>query len=624
MSSVSDNLTIPLYNNSTLIKSSIEIDAISDLIDIINNNPSFQDWILDNIPSILKTLLQSYRCQDTKKIYKLADLFTFNLDDDINLQGLPVLDLDLIERFTDNVPEAYKVPDLPESYFQQEMTSHFGNTRVGVAYGGAAQLGTSILGILGAIFITRMFSNSNDEDDKPVVSRPHHSSPVQVPIPVPKPVPKPVPDKIKVLGPNDDNRRIVMGVQNTHTNFRFCVKYTNNSGYIDQYKKEAKVYRFFSDKLRDSKSKEETHYLDKVVKYYGSGASIISNGSIKVTYHNPVSNTDITIRDVPITRIYNISGLTNNKHGFYMCTEWIQTNKFTEYSKISNGNIVSTAYSTIISNLGYLNHTYGFYHADLHRDNVFVSYDGRDCKFFVFDFSGVIGEVNNTTFLDMFGCLDFDYDDINTTHLQDNFLYSSAKWKNFFYFFDVYRLYIAVMITLKDTNLSNSPLNTFVADNKSLRLPISSIHKVLYCLNNIPTSHGIDMRRLSVKIKDKLFQHRWDDIFNNYYCALDISYYIYNYLTSNRLHGVTEKPADHLGIPSIVIPHQLDGCTKSNSQQQPVHVPPSHQVLHQLNTSPTNDPCNSVSHNATCNGNAHPNCKWDKTREKGKKCHTYQ
>ena len=56
MSSVPDNLTIPLYNNSTLIKSSIEIDAISDLIDIINNNPSFQDWILDNIPSILKTL----------------------------------------------------------------------------------------------------------------------------------------------------------------------------------------------------------------------------------------------------------------------------------------------------------------------------------------------------------------------------------------------------------------------------------------------------------------------------------------------------------------------------------------------------------------------------------------
>ncbi len=533
MSGQPNSLSIPLYNNSQLIKNSIGLDAISDLIQVINHNHKFIDWVLANTPSIMRTCLQTYHC-DGKK-YTLTDLFTFDINDINNLDKLPDLDPTLINQFMDNIPEIYKSTGVARDNLSDMVIKHSQAQTPGLAYGGSAGYlieGISVIAVLGAILITKMYPSVNTS--------------------------------IVVLGDATDERRIVLGVIDISSDFRFCIKYTNHPQYIDDYKIEARIYKYFSDLLKASQSSEEIYYLNKIVKYYGSNKTISKDYHIGVSYYNPINRSRDNIK-VNLNDYYKIKELSRSSHGFYMCTEWINNDTFIAYQEVKDHGAINKAFLTIINNLGYLNYNYGFYHGDLHTGNVFVTKHGDDCKFFDFDFSGIIGRINNNTLINMFNILD----DKNSDPIVTNYRHSIINWKNYLYFFDVIRLYSAIVFyKFKSLDILSLPINQYTADNTSLRFPISCITYILLCINKINTSGDISGTRLmeqaalinNIKVKN---------LFNKYFCSLDLTYLIYKYITQHRINGTTEYLDYHLDIPSVDLPEMFNSCTPSIFQQNP-------------------------------------------------------
>ena len=490
----SDYIYIPIANNCQLIKNSINKHHFQQMIHILNRREDIRQWSYTQIPHLFKTVFQTYICHG--KSYPFDELFTDEIrDGSAFIEIEPIEDSFIVgmKKAYDNIYQRQPMRDIPLRSIHQPLM-----------VAGAYNLNDYqyLTAIIGGLMLLLFFSQG--PLSKKIFSLPGKYI-----------------ESADTLFSDNDERRLVIGIHLIDIGKSICLKLTNNPQYLDTYLIEAKIYHSFR---REYEKASDKTYLEHIAQYYGSDHVPIKDNCIDV---------QLTLYDGYSYRIAmdirNIK-LYNSKPVFYTCTEFF--NRYITLSNADDPRIISAGFSKICYILGNLNQNYHFYHGDLHGDNILITPDAMDCKFFDFDFSGILTKIKNNTVFDSYGM----YSN-KRKQLLDLYDKNDIVYKDFLFIFDIYRLYLSQMIE-NTHRLNHHDEPPDIISNGDVSFTILDLHNAIQ--NTPGMLHIVGKRNKNVVylmeyIKNNYLIPGEGDVFNYYFCNLNSIYlYIYLYIIRNN------------------------------------------------------------------------------------------
>ena len=309
-----------------------------------------------------------------------------------------------------------------------------------------------------------------------------------------------------------DFRRTIVGIVFPDSGLRCIAKCSNNVNYIEGYKQEATVYRYFESKNEDC-----------VCPFYGgvTGISQRDRRDVKrlsISFPIPIAKTSVLI-SIPQNR-FGESGTPVTAPVYSLITDWNES--YCTLEEALKLNISPTLRNRHLQNVmevtGYLNNKYAFFHGDLKSDNIMVKKDGSNVRCFDFDWSGIIQDIPNQTLLDY-----FDSNKFKRT-VNEFITTPSAKGLCFLLVLDAYRLFVSWIWGLSRTNrfdvftkkcADQSCVNTIVVQNRFVTFYIQDF--VDFLLNiadtKVPKQRTIEyvMTKICKTRKYKIPASRCDD-----------------------------------------------------------------------------------------------------------------
>lgn len=212
---------------------------------------------------------------------------------------------------------------------------------------------------------------------------------------------------------NNDKRRGIIRIDNK------IVKISNNTNYTGGYEIESYIYR-----------------------YLGNDKNIVKCYNSKWCYAYKFRDNYFLKLNTQSEKLWvSISNDNQNKKFFYMVLSfdpmYIPLCDLIDLYKTRLGRreIIRSAIKGILKVIYKLNTKHGFYHGDLHTGNVLINKTTQDIKLYDFDFSGILNNVYNTSFVD------YNEGSSEAKRLINLFLTKRGKRaQKFMFFADVYKL----------------------------------------------------------------------------------------------------------------------------------------------------------------------------------------
>jgi hypothetical protein len=187
---------------------------------------------------------------------------------------------------------------------------------------------------------------------------------------------------------SSDDRRNVLTYEYKHgnTNSSYVIKIAKTEHYSCAYKDESSIYKHFQT-LSGADNGTDSDKGTDIIKYIKSGEveSILDDDN------RHIISIDIHNKQIILN---NVGNELIGKH--YLVLENTNTQNFIDFSEYikSNNNIDCVkVFNKIMQTIKHKKTAFGFFHGDLHADNVKVRQNANnvvDIKLFDFDFSGII------------------------------------------------------------------------------------------------------------------------------------------------------------------------------------------------------------------------------------------
>ena len=446
-------IQIPIDISGQLYSNSISTQPLLDYIEVLNHDTQVQQWNIDHIDLLVQ--VATYKINMDKGIDHLFTQYV-TLQKQSILQKVNIH----IRNTLSTIFSHFTLPELSKQH------KHVSVPFISVQTGGLNHIldNNIMFSLLVSSFLCYIFKeNTPLVLSRKVLDRPHiDQSGGDCPLPMGNLVNDPIPrlpsmrmeyhtkymfrrsnisiDEKDLDRGRDVSRRSVLLITVVSNRFQCYVKVSNNPKFMEDYLFESEIYDYFRS-LRYSDSDDLYQIARHVINFHGSNIVKKSIGWLPINIE--LNNGDDVKCKIDLK---NIRYLTSQPSFIYMCTEYDPRFSIFRYVIDSRDTPkIFKGYYTIVEILGKLNYVCTFYHGDLHSSNIMINENCSRCKFFDFDCSGLYGEKDYSN-LDVISAFSRDigtYDRLKTVHEEN------CEWsRNFYFFFDCYRLLTSILIDL--------------------------------------------------------------------------------------------------------------------------------------------------------------------------------